>query len=89
MNFEPMQSKLEFFESRGWAVQSGHRWHFTPEGFLISNQLILELLESQGKAPDVIFESKNQNPPLFSEQNNKERLFRNGLTTLIKKNPPK
>lgn len=47
MNFEPIQRKLEFYESKGWAEQAGRRWHFTPEGFLISNQLILGLLESQ------------------------------------------
>ena len=47
MNFEPIQRKLEYYESKGWAEQAGRRWHFTPEGFLISNQLILGLLESQ------------------------------------------
>lgn len=46
-DFEPIQHKLEFYESKGWAVQSGRRWHFTPEGFLLSNTLILGLLESQ------------------------------------------
>lgn len=47
MNFDPIQRKLDLFETRGWAVQTGHRWHFTPEGFLISNQLIGQLLEDQ------------------------------------------
>ena len=31
----------------GWAEQVGRRWHFTPEGFLLSNRLIGELLELQ------------------------------------------
>lgn len=55
MNFEPIQRKLEFYESKGWAEQSGHRWHFTTEGFLLSNQLILGLLECQGEqdSPDI------------------------------------
>jgi oxygen-independent coproporphyrinogen-3 oxidase len=44
-NFDPFQRKLELFESRGFAEQAGHRWHFTPEGFLLSNRLIGELLD--------------------------------------------
>lgn len=88
MNFEPIQRKLELFESRGWAAQSGHRWHFTPEGFLVSNQLILELLESQGKTPDAIFESSEKILPLFSPENSSE-LSHKGFATFIKKRPPK
>lgn len=87
MNFEPIQRKLEFFESRGWAMQSGHRWHFTTDGFLISNQLILELLESQGKAPDAILETKEQQLPLFPLQN--QAYVSNSFSSFIKKNPPK
>ena len=39
--------RLEFVESHHWAEQSDHRWHFTPQGFLLSNTLILELLDAQ------------------------------------------
>lgn len=56
MNFEPIGQKLEKFEKHGWAEQTGNRWHFTGQGFLLSNQLIGELLDSQGKAPDVSFD---------------------------------
>lgn len=49
MNFEPLEQRMELFESRGWMRQSGRRWHCTPEGFLLSNQLIGELLEVQGQ----------------------------------------
>ena len=28
-------------------MRTGRRWHFTPEGFLLSNRLIGELLELQ------------------------------------------
>lgn len=49
MNFEPLEQRMELFESRGWMRQSGRRWHFTPAGFLLSNQLIGELLEVQGQ----------------------------------------
>ena len=47
LNFEPIARRLEFFESHHWAEQSDHRWHFTPQGFLLSNTLILELLDAQ------------------------------------------
>ena len=47
MNFDPLAAKLSESEQRGWAVQTGRRWHFTPEGFLLSNRLIGELMELQ------------------------------------------
>jgi len=50
MNFDPIGAKLAEYEQKGWAVCSGRRWHFTPEGFLLSNRLIGELLELQEAA---------------------------------------
>ena len=50
MNFDPIAVKLSDYEQRGWAERSGRRWHFTPEGFLLSNRLIGELLEAQEAA---------------------------------------
>ena len=47
MNFDPIAVKLEEYEQKGWVVCTGHRWHFTPKGFLLSNRLIGELLELQ------------------------------------------
>ncbi len=47
MNFDPIEAKLEFFESQGWAERRDRRWRLTPKGFLVSNQLIGELLEAQ------------------------------------------
>jgi len=47
LNFEPIARRLEFFESHAWAEQYDHRWHFTPQGFLLSNTLIEDLLEAQ------------------------------------------
>lgn len=47
MNFDPIAAKLTEYEQKGWAVRAGRRWHFTPEGFLLSNRLIGELLELQ------------------------------------------
>ena len=48
-NFEPIERKLIEYESRGWAQRRDGRWHLTPQGFLLSNQLIGELLEIQEK----------------------------------------
>ncbi|MCI2105711.1 MAG: radical SAM family heme chaperone HemW [Intestinimonas sp.] len=50
MNFDPIEQRLAFFEHQGWAARDGHRWRLTPEGFLISNQLIGSLLELQESA---------------------------------------
>ena len=50
MNFDPLAEKLKEYEGRGWATQMGGRWRFTPEGFLLSNLLIGELLELQEAA---------------------------------------
>ena len=50
MNFDPIGAKLKEYESHGWAVCTDGRWHFTPEGFLLSNRLIAELQEVQETA---------------------------------------
>ena len=47
MNFEPIEQKLIEYERQGWAARQDRRWHLTPKGFLVSNQLIGELLERQ------------------------------------------
>lgn len=48
-DFAPLEALLEEFRPRGWTVKEGERWHFTPSGFLISNQLIGMLLDKQGE----------------------------------------
>ncbi len=50
MNFDPLEQKLEEYERRGWAVKKDRRWHLTPRGFLVSNQLIGDLLTIQEAA---------------------------------------
>ena len=47
MDFAPIEEKLVEYAHRGWARREGRRWRLTPEGFLISNRLIVELLRSQ------------------------------------------
>lgn len=50
MNWAPIGEKLAEFTGHGWAVREDGNWHFTPEGFLISNALIGQLLEVQEQA---------------------------------------
>lgn len=50
MNFDLIEAKMCEFEQKGWARRRGRRWQFTPEGFLLSNQLIGQLLELQENA---------------------------------------
>jgi len=50
MNFDPIETKLEFYEAQGWAERKDLRWRLTPKGLLLSNQLIGELLEIQETA---------------------------------------
>ena len=50
MDFSPIQERLERFQARGWAEQADGRWRFTPRGFLVSNQLIGDLLERQERS---------------------------------------
>ena len=50
MNFQPIEQKLIEYERRGLAARCGGRWRLTPEGFLVSNRIIGELLELQEQA---------------------------------------
>ena len=49
MGMEEIARLLEEFNSHGWAVRENGRWRLTPEGFLLSNTLIGELLEAQAR----------------------------------------
>lgn len=51
LNFEAIEQKLAEYEHHGWAVKEGRNWHFTPRGFLLSNQLISDLLIVQEMDP--------------------------------------
>ncbi len=65
MNFDPIAAKLAEYEQHGWAERTGRRWHFTPEGFLLSNRLIGELLEIQEEATlaDTLAKIRNSQLP--------------------------
>lgn len=47
MNFRPLEALLRSYQTRGLAEERSGRWSLTPEGFLLSNLLIGELLEAQ------------------------------------------
>ncbi len=48
-DFDPLEAELKKFQEKGWARQTDGRWAFTPEGFLLSNELIVRLLDAQGR----------------------------------------
>lgn len=51
MDFAPIRARLEEFRGQGWAEETPEgRWRLTPTGFLVSNQLIGDLLERQEQA---------------------------------------
>jgi oxygen-independent coproporphyrinogen-3 oxidase len=43
--FAPLEALLLTYREKGWCVQDGSCWHLTPKGFLVSNQLIGNLLD--------------------------------------------
>ena len=63
LDFAPIEARLKEFQTRGWAERTPEgRWRFTPEGFLLSNQLIGDLLERQESArlDDTLERAKRQ-----------------------------
>ena len=48
--FEPLEKVLEKLEKNELCVRSGPRWRLTPKGFMLSNQVILTLLEAQQRS---------------------------------------
>ncbi len=47
--FAPLEALLEGYRKLGFAREQGDRWRLTPRGFLLSNQLIGELLDAQAE----------------------------------------
>ncbi len=86
-DFAPIEGTLQIFAQKGWAVQEEDgSWHFTPQGFLLSNILIGALLESQSSGRVEVTpwmkaafdaEEKTELPPgeeeLFAEEYKKRR----------------
>lgn len=47
--FDMARKLMDAYVERGWMTSSEDRWSFTPEGFLLSNVLIGEILDAQTK----------------------------------------
>ena len=48
MDFAPLEERLGQFREQGWTEKTADgRWRLTPQGFLLSNQLIGDLMERQ------------------------------------------
>ena len=47
--FDAAAKLMDSYMGHGWMVKNGDRWSFTPEGFLLSNVLIGEVLDAQTK----------------------------------------
>ena len=47
LDFGPLERQLTEYEARGLACRDERRWRLTPQGFLLSNQIIGTLLEIQ------------------------------------------
>ena len=45
-SFDPVEAVLERLVAPGYARREGERWRLTPEGFLVSNQIIGQALEA-------------------------------------------
>ncbi len=50
MPFDPLEAVLRHYGGRGLTKQEGSRWRLTPQGFLVSNQLIGQLIDAQTKS---------------------------------------
>ena len=48
--FEPLEVLLQQMADRKLAVFANDRWHLTPEGMLVSNSLITDLLLAQDRS---------------------------------------
>ena len=45
LSFTPLERQFEEYFKSGWAKKVSDRWSFTPQGFLVSNRLIGQLLD--------------------------------------------
>ena len=50
MPFDPLEKVMAFYRGRGLTTYKDGRWHLTPQGMLVSNQLIGQLIEAQTKS---------------------------------------
>ena len=53
LSFDPLEEDLNRFAEHGLAEKVGKRWRLTPRGWLVSNRIILKLLDSQSRSPSL------------------------------------
>ena len=54
LSFAPLEAAMQRFKEQRWAVKTyDGRWHLTPEGFLVSNSIISDLLLIQEKCKPI------------------------------------
>lgn len=51
MPFDPLEKVMAFYRGRGLTAYADGRWHLTPQGMLVSNQLIGQLIDAQTNPP--------------------------------------
>ena len=50
LDFKPLEARMQFFSGHGLAEYRHERWRLTERGWLVSNQIILDLQEYQAKS---------------------------------------
>ena len=53
LSFDPLEDVLQKCEARHHAIFSENRWRLTPEGFLLSNSIITDLLLAQDRSDSI------------------------------------
>ncbi len=83
--FDMARELMESYISHGWMVKNEDRWSFTPQGFLLSNVLIGEILDAQTKQRMSIVSPWKQDSgeayqfSMFAKRPGEVQLF-NGIT---------
>ncbi len=81
-SFDLARELMDSYVDRGWMTKNDDRWSFTPEGFLLSNVLIGEVLDAQTRQRmNIVSPWKNDDGDayqfsLFTRSLNSAQLFR-------------
>lgn len=67
-SFDLIEKRLGFYAEHNWAVKRDGRWSFTPEGFLVSNTLIGEILDAQTRQRSMYVRAWQEEQPDMEDQ---------------------
>ena len=78
--FDMLRELLQSYVKNGWMVKTEDRWSFTPQGFLISNTLIGNILETQTRQKTSIVSPWKEGQPgyqytMFTKPEGDAQLF--------------